>query len=50
MMLSGLIEVTVKVKPLDSASAESAIDEVKVTTDGPKYDAYVLEQENLGLK
>lgn len=54
MMLSGLIEVTVKVKPslVKRTNAEEAVgmDEVKVTAEGPKYDAFVLEQDNHGLK
>ena len=44
MMLSGLIEVTIKSKK------NGTTDEVKCITEGPKYDAYILEQDNHGLK
>ena len=53
MMLSGLIQITVKTKKSSAVqenSGESRIDEVKVTTEGPKYDAYILEQEKHGMK
>ena len=38
MMLNGQIEVTVKAK------------QYKVTTQAPKYDSYLMEQEVHGLK
>ena len=51
MMLSGLIQVTVKTKKnVQKNCGESGVDEVKVTTEGPKYDAYILEQEKHGMK
>lgn len=45
MMLSGLIEVTVKAK-----SQGEQTETVKVVTEGPKYDKYLLEQDSHGLK
>ena len=44
MMLSGLMEITIKTKKDDNTR-----DEVKVVTEGPKYDVLVLEQDVHGL-
>ena len=45
MMLSGLIEVTLKTK-----GESGGPDIVTITTEAPKYETYALEQEVHGLK
>ena len=51
MMLSGLIEVTVKTKSNFSGNdVDSTNQQYKVTTQAPKYETYLMEQEVHGLK
>lgn len=49
MMLSGLMEVTIKTRKV-AADGHAETDSVKVVTEAPKHDVYVLEQEIHGLK
>ena len=49
MMLSGLLEVTIKTRKV-ATDGHAETDSVKVVTEAPKHDVYVLEQEIHGLK